>query len=56
MFRATNIYYEALKPIRGPRAACRAGRGESTELMSLAAGGEANIAKSATTIEGGKCR
>jgi hypothetical protein len=54
MFRATNIYYEALKPIRGPRVACRVGRGGATERMSLAAGGEANIAKSATTIEGGK--
>lgn len=54
MFRATNIYYEALKPIRGPRAACRVGRGGATERMSLASGGKANIAKSATTIEGGK--
>ena len=56
MFRATNIYYEALKPVRGPRVGCRVGRGGATERMSLAAGGEANIAKSATTIEGGKRR
>ena len=56
MFRATNIYYEALKPVRGPRAAYRVGRGRATERMSLAAGGEADIAKSAMTIEGGKRR
>lgn len=56
MFRATNIYYEALKPVRGPRATCRVGRGRATERMSLAVGGEANIAKSAMTIEGEKRR
>jgi len=57
-FRAVNIYAEALKPVInadwGSRAACRVGRGGTTERMRFRACAEANDTQSVTTKGGGK--